>query len=181
MIIKHPLIHSFLDYPSPDGVCTTVFIIGCDNNCVGCSNPQFKEHNQPLTKDNDLVRVDSLTLYKLIIKEASRCNSKKIVFVGGDPLSSQNFKITSEVSRWLIEENYETCIYTGLTTNQILSNKKYRNSLKNGFTFIKTGLFIKEKFQTPHKTNNYIQFASSNQELLDSEFNCITKNGIYLF
>jgi organic radical activating enzyme len=181
MIINHPLKHSFLDYPSPDGVCTTVFIAGCDNSCEGCSNPQFKDHSPQLTKDNGFIRVDSHTLYKLISKSSSQCNSKKVVFIGGDPLSSHNYIETSKICKLLYEDSYEICIYTGLTREKLTTDRKYRAALQNNFTFIKTGLFLKEMFQKPCKTDSFMKFASKNQELLNNRYNCISQNGIYNF
>jgi len=47
--------------------------------------------------------------------------------------------------------------------------------------FIKCGKYIEELKQKVIKNDEYMQFASMNQELYDSDYNLLTKNSRYYY
>ena len=71
--------------------------------------------------------------------------------------------------------DFDICIYTGALIDEV---KKLNLS---GFKFIKCGVFDKTKFIGSKKTDEYIQFATSNQELYNEFLELISHDGIYYF
>lgn len=71
--------------------------------------------------------------------------------------------------------DFDICIYTGALIDEV---KKLNLS---GFKFIKCGVFDKTKFIGSKKTDDYIQFATSNQELYNEFLELISHDGIYYF
>ena len=70
---------------------------------------------------------------------------------------------------------YNIIVYTGYNIDRV-----YKNNI-NGFKFIKCGNYDSNLKQTPHKTDDYIQFASTNQKLYDKKLNLVSENGKYYF
>ena len=157
--------HSFLDYPSQDD-CLTIFFTGCTHNCKDCQNPELQRVG---------IVYDKLSFKEFVttLKDvAFRLRTTKIVLQGGDPMHDQNRLFTKQLMDELHTE-YDFCVYTGYDYDQV---KNYTTNAK----FVKAGLFKIDKFVTPEKTDTYMQFASTNQELYKNN-QIVTENGRYYF
>lgn len=154
---------TFLDYPDNKSYAVIYFCSGCDNNCNNCQNTNlqtFKEFSKTKIINN---------IYKL----CDRIKTKKIVLSGGDPIYKTNIGFTNELL--MIFNKFDICIYTGYDVEYV------KKVLSSGFKFLKCGKFDESKFIGSKKTDEYIQFASSNQKLYDKNFNLISKEGVYKF
>lgn len=161
---------TFLDYPSPDDVAVIVYMSGCSHGCSGCQNPRLQElHEEFDTEFSD----------KIInrIKDCCKRNeTNKIVLSGGDPLHSCNRKLTQQICCLLGEElNYNICIYTGFDIEAVKDMKVH------GFTYIKCGKFDIRNTSKSEKTNEYIKFVNTTQNLFDKNYNQISNNGVFYF
>lgn len=166
--ILQPITPTWLDYPNKEDCSLVVVMMGCDNGCPKCQNPDFKNPHFELNTKN--YTVDSLIVE--LEKLAKRNKTDKIVLSGGDPLSCFNIEFTKE---FLLKTKLKVCVYTGHSIDYVkLHNVK-------GFEFIKCGLFEEDKFQESEKTDEYMRFASTNQKLFDSNYCCLSQNGLYLF
>lgn len=160
---------SFIDYPDNDSLCLCVCVMGCDHNCTGCQNPQFKDHEL----SNEFIERHSVqSLYEKISILAERNKTNKIVFTGGDPLSSKNINFISEFIKF---KQFDFCIYTGHTIDYVIKNNV------TGFKYIKCGTFNHLDKRPPKKDDDKMIFASSNQNLYDENYNLISENGIFYF
>ena len=166
--ILQPITSTWLDYPDKEDCALVVVMMGCDNACPLCQNPNFKNPNFTInTKDYN---VDSLIDELMILSK--RHHTDKVVLSGGDPLSCFNIEFTKQL---LLKTSLKVCVYTGHSIDYVkLHNVK-------GFEFIKCGLFDKNRFQESKKTDEYMRFASTNQKLFDSNYCCLSQNGLYLF
>ena len=158
---------TFLDYPEPTGHAVTVYFTGCSNGCYNCHNPQLQQTGKVY---NQLYYDEFLARLKEVLRRAS---TKKVVLMGGDPLFEQN----REFTKYLIEQNCKDilfCVYTGYDW---LEAKNWTK----GAEYIKTGRYEEAHKQTSEKTSDYMQFASSNQELykqfVGDEYMKISNNG----
>lgn len=166
--ISFPLKLSFLDYPSNDH-CTSIFMYGCDFDCVGCFNKDILgEHKQ-----SNLITPLELMEFVEVEKERNRTN--KIALLGGDPLSKENRDFTREFLLLADQSGYDVCVYTG----NVIKDVKEMDI--HGFEFIKTGRFNETKLEGFEKTSSYMQFATSNQCLHNRKYELLTKNGRYEF
>lgn len=165
--ILYPITSTFLDYPSPIDNALVVVMMGCNNNCVNCQNPKFKNHECEEGKE---VTVEELINDLVLFSERNRTN--KIVLSGGDPLSDKNIDFTKLLLNNMKE--YDFCIYTG-------HNIEYVKENNIDAQFIKCGNYIPTCKQESKKTNDYMMFASSNQQLYNREYCLLSKNGVYLF
>jgi organic radical activating enzyme len=159
-----------MDYPDGESWAIEIYMCGCDFFCKECCNPALKNYNY---QENTHVYYVPNLVSK--VKEVCRVNStNKIVILGGDPLSKVNRNFTKE---FLIEMgmDYDICLYTGYTKVTVEELKI------QGFTFVKCGTFCENLRQVSCKTEDYIQFASSNQALYDSNLNELSVNGKYYF
>jgi len=166
---KEPSINnvSFLDYPSKDGSCLTIFFTGCEHACPEC-------HNLELQKTGKVYQTMKMEEFiTSIITICKRLRTNKVVFQGGDPLHPQNRNFTYCALNELEVLGYNTCVYTG-----------YEYSIIKDFVkaaiFVKCGKFNKALFINPEKTDDYIQFASSNQTLYKLK-KLVSKNGRFNF
>lgn len=156
---------SFLDYPNNSDISIILYLPGCDRNCKGCQNSNLQYFEE-------FENLDILINY--LIKKCSSAHTNKICLQGGDPLYKDNIKTTKYILSKL-SKNYDICIYTGGDIEEV---KKLN---LQGFKFIKCGIFDESKYIGSFKTDNYIQFATSNQKLYNSDLKLISKDGIYYF
>jgi len=168
MNIIFPLKTTFIDYPDNESEAILIFFMGCDNNCSGCHNINFKNYNYKNAK------VFSPTDLKLEIDKLSkRINSNKVVLTGGDPLSKFNINEIKQLT--IILKNYNLMIYTGHDIEYVK-----RNEIKN-FAFIKCGIFDINQKQISEKNDIFFKLASKNQQLYDADYNLISNTGVYYF
>jgi organic radical activating enzyme len=167
-----PFTETWMDYPDNESNAIEIFIMGCNNFCINCHNPEFADENYSI----NTIKFSPKELALELQKECNSHNTNKIVMEGGDPLFYNNVKFTKQLLIHLyILGNYNIIIYTGHNIEYVLKqNLKY-------FNYIKCGKYIPEYAIQSDKTNEYIQFASTNQELYDENFKKISKNGRYYF
>ena len=158
---------TFLDYPEPTGHAVGVYFTGCSMKCEDCQNPQLQKKGKVYEK---MYYDDFISLLKEVL---GRAYTNKVVLLGGDPIDLQN----REFTRYLIEQNckeIDFCVYTGYDWNQ---TKRWINGAK----YVKCGRFDNSLLQKSEKTEHYMQFASSNQELYKKmtgdEYMKISNNG----
>ena len=71
--------------------------------------------------------------------------------------------------------NVKVKVYDNLLVNYVKENNV------KGFKFIKCNVYKENIKQSSEKTDDYIQFASRNQKLYDSNFKLLSKNGRFYF
>jgi organic radical activating enzyme len=149
---------SFLDYPDNHSHCIVLFFPGCSHCCNNCHNPLLQLW-QPIVFDLDLL--------------SKKYKTKKIVLSGGDPLYPLNI---GYVRKLLFNNNsFDYCIYTGYDIDYV------KQLDLTGFKYIKCGKYDEQLKQIPIKTNEYIQFSSSNQELYNANYDLLSNGGRYVF
>lgn len=156
---------TWLDYPDTTNIAIEIFMIGCRHNCPSCSNPKLQSVDTPTKTFEEL--------YGKIQKALDKYRTNKIVLVGGEPLLQENNNHI--FVKQLLEKDHEVIIYTGY------SMKYVKNLNLIGFTFLKCGKYIEKLKQESFKTEELMQFASSNQKLYDNNFNLLSTNGQYYF
>lgn len=156
---------SFLDYPDNSSLCVIFYMPGCSRNCRGCQNYTLKKEVEYEDIDN---------LIELLKNKCKSSHTNKLCLQGGDPLFIKNIETTKYILNKL-SDILDICIYTGANIEEV---KKY--NLK-GFKYIKCGEFDDSKFVGSKKTDTYIQFATTNQQLYDENLNLLSKDGIYNF
>jgi len=159
------------DYPDNESLAVIIYINGCTHFCKDCQNKEF----QVFDEKRDIF---SLEDYIKLKKTCYYNNTNKIVLSGGDPLytiiEKKDHKVQDKIN-YLFEMNYDICIYTGYDIGQVKEN-----NVRN-FKYIKCGKYMPELKQLSEKTDEYLQFSSSNQKLYDSNFNLLSNNGRYYF
>ena len=155
---------TFLEYPDNSSIATIFYFSGCDRNCEGCQNTSLKAY-KPL---------DEKEVLSGIVNYSKRLKTNKVVLCGGDPLYKKNLDLTRKIL-YNLGNDFDICIYTGALIDEV---KKLNLT---GFKFIKCGVFDKTKFIGSKKTDDYIQFATSNQELYNEFLELISHDGIYYF
>jgi organic radical activating enzyme len=170
MKIIYPFKHTFLDYPSDDGAALLVQCIGCSNNCKDCSNPQLQDFNYI----GDCVHTfPAETIASQIIQEINQMPYQQIILSGGDVCDPKNIEETKQILKFI--SHLEVAIYTGYPLEHVERNEV------TGFTFLKCGCYDSNLKVLSEKTDDYIQFASTNQRLYDSKYNLISDKGRYYF
>lgn len=160
---------SFLDYPDNESLAVIIYILGCRHFCKGCQNPELQNFN---LKSKIFEEVTLNEFKKKVAVFSGKAKTNKIVLSGGDPFYFRNLNFVSE---FLNSTNYDVCIYTGHSIDYV----KALNI--SHFKFLKCGKYNLNLKQVPEKTDSYIQFASKNQKLYDSNFKLLSKNGRYYF
>lgn len=156
------------DYPDAESLAVEVFLQGCLFDCKFCQNKSLQIIKEGKTSYENMVTP--------ILTSCKRNRTDKIVFVGGEPLLEDNGNLEF-IKRFLndYKDAFNIMIYTGNNIDYV------RSKNIKGFTFIKTGLYKHKLKQEPNKTDDYMIFASTNQELYDSNLNLLSINGIYKF
>lgn len=166
--ILTPFQSSWVDYPDNESIAITVVMMGCDNGCQFCQNPEFQ--NCQYKEGTTEYSVEELI--KELEIQCKRNKTNKVVLSGGDPLSCFNIKFTKE---FLNQNSFDVCIYSG---HDIEYCKK--NNIK-GFKFLKCGKFDYLNKRESLKTDDKMVFASPNQELYNNNFELLSQDGIYYF
>lgn len=157
------LTETLLEYPDNYSIAAIVYFSGCDRNCTGCHNTTLHDY-KPLPD----------TYLEDIIQYCARLHTNKLVLCGGDPLFKFNLPVTKNILEKL-GSKYDICIYTGADIEEVKSLGL------SGFTFIKCGYFDPNQYIGSEKTDDYIRFATKNQELYDSNLNLLSKDGVYYY
>lgn len=167
--VIYPFTPTWLDYPDNESQAIVIHFLGCEHNCNECHNPLFQQF------DNDkAIEVSTKNLYDFLHRVCYENKTNKIVFEGGDSLHPLNRSFTRQFLN-KYSNVFDICIYTGY------SFLEFSKMELKGFKYIKCGNFQKDLFQQPIKTDSYIQLASTNQEIYDTNFNLLTRNGRMYF
>lgn len=156
---------SFLDYPDNKSLAIVLYMPGCDRNCLGCHNTNLKEYQN--FEDNQ-------QLIEFLKHKCKLAYTNKLCLQGGDPLYKDNLFLTKQILSEM-SSKYDICIYTGGTIKEV------EKLNLQGFKYIKCGIFDTKLYIGSKKTDNYIQFATKNQQLYDSNLKLLSKEGIYYF
>lgn len=154
---------TFLEYPDNSSLAIILYMRGCSGNCIGCHNLALKEYKET-----------PIEVIEVLKEKCKKSNTNKIVLCGGDPLYSGNIALTNKIINEL-KETYDICIYTGYHLEYA------KNNVSKGFKYIKCGPYIQGLYIGSNKTDEYIQFATSNQNLYDGNFNLLSKDGRFYF
>lgn len=158
---------SFLDYPSKDGMCLSLYFSGCAGLCPECQNKELQDPNYG-------EEFSISKLINIISIETKRLRTNKITLLGGDPLFITNIDFVRELLN-KTHTYYDYCIYTGYPPEYVAS-KNIRH-----FKFLKTGYYDQNLAQESLKTDRIFQLASKNQEIYDKDYCCLTINGRMYF
>lgn len=171
MKIIYPLTHSFLDYPHPEYDCISINVLGCEHNCKRCHSPQLQNFKY---NSENVIDVTVYELFSLINVFIVGLPYNKISFMGGDPLHPKNLGFIKEFLK-KYSSKFGIMIYTGYSFDYC----KERDIV--GFEFLKCGKYDETLHVQSEKTDDYIQFSSTNQELYDKDYNLISDKGGYCF
>ena len=94
---------------------------------------------------------------------------KKKVWLSSPTMHGDEFKF--------VEEAYNTNWMSTVGAN--IDEVKKANL--HGFKYIKCGKFDESEFIGSQKTDDYMQFATKNQQLYDANLKLLSKDGIYNF
>ena len=167
--ILQPITSTWLDYPNKDDCCLVVVMMDAR---VAKVEDKLTKLVQKYAIDNETKDYDVDSLIEELKMLCERHRTNKIVLSGGDPLSCFNIKFTKE---FLEKAPFDVCIYTGHTIDYVKLHKV------SGFKYLKCGMYLKNESQVSEKTDTYMQFASKNQKLFDSNYCCLSQNGLYYF
>ena len=156
---------TWLDYPDNSSLAIILYTYGCIHNCKNCQN---KELQTP-------IKVYPETIIKDIYEYCLRNNTNKLVLSGGDCLlKNVNLDLTNRIIR-TYKYKLDICLYTGYDIEYV---KKY---VYKGFKFVKCGKYEESLKTKACKTDEYIQFASTNQQLYNFDYKLLSSNGRYYF
>jgi organic radical activating enzyme len=164
------MLGNFSDYPDTNKMCVSVFFSGCDFGCESCHNMALQD---PTYRDSSFVYYDNIDdLVNYVLEYSSKFRTNHISIMGGDPLYKTNVDITRELSNSLLDSNFKIMIYTGYGVNQV-------KNMNINFTYLKTGLYNKNKSQDSLLDDEKFVLGSTNQVIWDNEYNKLSKNGVY--
>ena len=158
---------SFLDWPTPDGVATVVYIAGCKHNCPGCHSPELLDGSK-------FMEIPISDAVEVIANAARENRTFNVVLSGGDPL--YRYHDVQFLVNTLIEKDrrFRFCIYTGFEFDEA-------KHMINGYDFIITGAFDCKLYQPSGKTDEKMVIASKNQKIFDASGKLLSKNGVLKF
>jgi organic radical activating enzyme len=127
---------------------------------------------QEWSYDSTTARMSVDCILDYLRRLSVKYKTNKVVLSGGDPLYINNLEITRQL---LDNDEFEFCVYTGSTAEDV------EHMGLSGFKFIKCNVYDKNLRQEAGKDDECMTFASSNQELYDSDLNLISTSGKYYF
>lgn len=167
-----PITTTWVDYPDNISLAILVYFYGCNNNCSNCHNPFFRGYENKY----NIAKFHVKNVYQYLKEISISYKTNKLVFSGGDPLFTKNIKFITKFLNLNSQYNiFDICIYTGHSIDYV------RNYNITGFQYLKCGAYKEELKQVSEKTNEYIRFASENQELYDCNYTLLSNNGIFYF
>ena len=156
---------TWLDYPDNVSLAVIFYTYGCIHKCKNCQNLSLQTPVESYPRGI----IDEILMY------CKRNNTNKLVLSGGDCLlKGANLDLTNAVIDKYSNE-LDICIYTGYDIDYVKAN------VHKGFKFVKCGKYNENLKVEPKKNDNYVQLASTNQELYDSNCRLLSSNGRYYF
>lgn len=167
LTVSLPISITWTDFPSKNECAVIVYFTGCGHNCPGCQNPELQN-----SKTGKEIEWDELA--DMIMIEAEKALTKKVVFSGGDPYFQPSFEINVVVAD-LVTRGYQVCIYTGADIKDIMA--KFPRA-----TYYKCGKYDeRNKEKIWGKFSDKMVFVSKNQALYNSEGKQISVDNVYYF
>lgn len=156
---------TWLDYPDNVSIAVIFYTYGCIHKCENCQNPSLQT---PVTAYPEGI-IDEILEY------CKRNNTNKLVLSGGDCLlKGANLDLTNSIIDQY-KDQLDICIYTGYDIDYVKAN------VHPGFKFVKCGKYDENLKVEPKKNDNYVQLASTNQKLYDTNYKLLSSNGRYYF
>lgn len=165
--VSLPIGITWTDFPSKDSCAVIVYYCGCGHNCPGCQNPELQNPD-----NGTYFMYDELA--NMVIAEAEKAHTNKIVLSGGDPYFQPGTDISCFISA-LIVRGYEVCVYTGADIKDVREKIPYA-------TYYKCGKYDEQnKEKEWGKFSDRMVFVSKNQALYNSEGKKISVDNVYYF
>ena len=135
-------------------LATTIVFTGCYINCPNC-------HNKSLQ-----IRTEGYELQTVLdIIHDRKELTEWIVYYGGEPTMEENIDDLMEIATEAAVLGYKQFLFTGRTHEQLQDRfPEYYDEMLKVFDYIKTGPFLHH-----HKEEESYHFASTNQEVLESD------------
>ena len=134
---------TWLDYPDNESLAVIICMLGCDNHCKGCQNPDLKDF---WYKNSSVVTYTVESFCNSLLEECKKQRTNKVVFSGGDPLSSFNIDSVKQILE-KIGSLLDICVYTGHTIDYC------QDKNVSGFKFLKCGGFDVNNCRQSYKTD----------------------------
>lgn len=167
--VSLPLGITWTDYPSIGDCAVIVYFTGCKHDCPGCQNPELQGHSMGTW-------FDYIELANMIIDEAEKAHTNKVVFSGGDVYFQA--LDTIDVMRLIIALNQaglEICVYTGTNIEKAMKYIPYA-------TYYKCGKYDEHNREKEWgKFPDKMVFVSKNQKLYDKDGKQISVDNAYYF
>ena len=139
------------DIANGPGIRVSIFVTGCTHHCPDCFNQEYQDF-----KAGDLWTQEQTDLTIKYLKDPSVAG---LTLLGGEPM--QNLELTKLLKEIKKEVNKSIWIYSGYTFEQIISDEKKLELLKECDVLV-DGLFVKELKDLKLKFR-----GSSNQRIID--------------
>lgn len=152
---------TFLDFPNSEDIAVIMFTYGCSHTCIGCQSPSLQNPNEGEVLFKEVV-------LDFIIQRCRGNATNKVVFSGGDPLYHTVDTDQMMDILWIVDflenKDYECCIYTGYTFEQV---KSFYPKELLGPRFFKCGNYVESlRDKDMGKYENSFVLASRNQRFL---------------
>lgn len=162
----HNIVHD--DMRNGVGLRVTLFVSGCNNQCVDCQNPQTWDINSGIPVDESTIAEIADALSKPYIHG--------LTLSGGDPLHPNNIETCYNLCDFVKTNfpNKTIWLYTGYsfeniwikkgdwTTSDVNLTKDYGNAILKYVDVLVDGKFVKELADV-----NYHWAGSTNQRIID--------------
>ena len=132
-----------------EGVRTVIWTQGCAHKCPGCHNPST----------HDFCGGFEVTVDEVISELAKIEGQTGITFSGGDPMFQA--EPCAEIAKAAKGMGFDIWCYTGFRFEQLISDKKYLEFLKN------IDVLVDGRFVLELRTLNCDFRGSSNQRIID--------------
>lgn len=141
-----------------EGVCVSMWTVGCPHRCKGCHNQLYWDYNSGEEVEEDEIAE--------ILKKAISKNNvlRNFSVLGGEPLCKENIKNVEYIIKEIRKEYPEIKIYvwTGYTLEELREFKfSELDSILNNIDVLIDGRFVEELRDTSLKLR-----GSSNQRVL---------------
>ena len=169
--VQYPFDVSFLEYPDNESDSVVVYFRGCDFECRGCHNSGLHE---VVPNDKSAKFFSQEDFYEELKSMCVKYRTKKVVFMGGDPLAKRNRYFVKEFL-FNYREEFDIAIYTGYSRIEVLQMDV------RFFKYLKCGQYDETQKQISGKFDSHFVLSSANQEWCNNHFEVLSKDGIMFF
>jgi len=165
--VSLPVGITWTDFPSKKDCAVIVYYCGCSHGCPGCQNPELQNPDNGTYMAYD-------ELISIIMDEAEKAHTNKVVLSGGDPYFQPGTDISAVVSA-LVIRGYEVCVYTGANIEDVRRKIPFA-------TYYKCGKYDEQnKEKEWGKFSDKMVFVSKNQALYNGKGKQISVDNVYYF